>query len=71
VEEQTATTSEIARGVGEAASGATAIAANISEVATAAATTSTEVTRSGETTEELKRLTDDLYATVARFKLSS
>jgi methyl-accepting chemotaxis protein len=70
VEEQTATTNEIARGVGEAASGATAIAANISDVAAAAATTSTEVARSGATTEELKRLTDDLYATVARFKLS-
>jgi methyl-accepting chemotaxis protein len=69
VEEQTATTSEIARGVGEAATGATAIAANISEVAAAAATTNTEVVRSGATTAELKRLTDDLNATVARFKL--
>jgi methyl-accepting chemotaxis protein len=67
VEEQTATTSEMNRGVGEAAAGSAEIAANIVSVATAAALTTESVTESQRASEELARMSSQVHAIVARF----
>ena len=67
VEEQTATTNEMARSVSEAATGAVEIAANISGVATAAATTTTGVAESQRSAGELSRMSGDLAGLVGRF----
>jgi methyl-accepting chemotaxis protein len=67
VEEQTATTSEMNRGVGEAAAGSAEIAANIVSVASAAALTTESVTESQRASEELARMSGEVHAIVARF----
>ncbi len=67
VEEQTATTTEMSRGVTEAATGSTEIAANITGVATAAGTT-TEVVGQMETgIRELAAMSADLRAQIGHF----
>jgi methyl-accepting chemotaxis protein len=67
VEEQTATTSEMNRGVGEAAAGSAEIAANIVSVASAAALTTESVTESQRASEELARMSSQVHTIVARF----
>ncbi len=68
VEEQTATTAEISRGVIEAATGSSEIAANITGVATAASTTTEVVTQMQEATRELAHMSVDLKAHLDTFR---
>jgi len=67
VEEQTATTSEMNRGVSEAAAGSAEIAANIVSVASAAQLTTESVTESQRASEELARMSSEMHTVVARF----
>ncbi|WP_246013265.1 methyl-accepting chemotaxis protein, partial [Cellulomonas biazotea] len=67
IEEQTATTNEMARGVTDAATGSGEIATNITGVATSAATSSDVLTQMGGSVEELARMSADLRARVAAF----
>ena len=70
VEEQTATTDEIARSVNEAASGATEIASNLQDVAEAAQTTSSGATGSLQGAEGLARMADQLQQLVREFTIA-
>ncbi|MCC2334175.1 methyl-accepting chemotaxis protein [Cellulomonas wangsupingiae] len=67
VEEQTATTNEMSRGVVEAAAGSGEIASNITGVATSARTSSQVLVQMGDSVAELARLSDDLRGRVATF----
>ncbi|MEP7762431.1 methyl-accepting chemotaxis protein [Sanguibacter sp. 25GB23B1] len=67
VEEQTATTAEMSRGVADAATGSGEIAANISGVASAAATATDVLTQMGDAAGELARLSTSLQTSVDRF----
>ncbi len=67
VEQQTATTNEMARNVAEAASGAGDIAANVVGVASAAETTTTGVGESQRAAVDLARMSSDLQTLVGRF----
>src|SRR6476661_3885689 len=67
VEEQTATTNEMSRGVAEAATGSGEIAINISGVASSAAASSQTVVQMGEAINELARLSTDLRTRVSAF----
>ena len=67
VEEQTATTTEMSRGVLEAASGSTEIAANITGVATAAGTTTQVVSQMEASIHELAEMSADLRTRVGAF----
>jgi methyl-accepting chemotaxis protein len=68
VEEQTATTNEMARNVSEVATGAGEIARNISSVATAAAEARSGAGQTAEAAEELSRMAGELTALVGRFR---
>jgi len=68
VEEQTATTNEMSRGVNEAASGAGTIATNISSVAESAADSSTVLVQIGRSVAELAELSADLRTKVGAFQ---
>jgi methyl-accepting chemotaxis protein len=68
VEEQTATTSEMARGATAASSGTASIAENIRAVAAAAAATSGDVTRAREAAAELTEMSTKLRDAVAQFR---
>jgi methyl-accepting chemotaxis protein len=68
VEEQTATTNEIARNIAEAAKGTSAIAQNIKVVALNAQTTTTGITNTSEAATELARMAVDLQKVVNQFK---
>ncbi|BEL04951.1 methyl-accepting chemotaxis protein [Actinoplanes sichuanensis] len=68
VEEQTATTQEINRSVGEAAGGSSTIAANIGTVATVARDTTELVHESQQAVGELGQVTGELKALVSRFR---
>ena len=68
VDEQTSTTTEIARNVNEAAQGSTEIAENISKVATAAESTSTCATESGNAIGEVGEMASLLQKIVSEFK---
>ena len=68
VEEQTATTNEIARNVAEAATGATEIASNVTGVAQAAQETATGATTTRSAAQELSRLAEQLHALVAQYE---
>ena len=69
VEEQTATTNEMSRGVQEAATGAAEIAANITGVAASAQST-TQVLEQVETAiRELAHMSEDLRARVGAFRI--
>ena len=70
VEEQTATTHEMNRSVGEAATGTGEIAQNITGVAEAARLTSEGVTRAQQSSEDLSRMAHDLSDLVAGFKVN-
>jgi methyl-accepting chemotaxis protein len=69
VEEQSATTGEMARNVSEAAKGASTIATNISGVAQAAQDTSTNVGEAQKASEHLSGMANELRQLVGRFKI--
>ncbi|MBO1751284.1 methyl-accepting chemotaxis protein [Actinotalea sp. BY-33] len=69
VEEQTATTNEMSRGVTEAATGSGEIAVNITGVATAASTTSEVTGQVGAATAELAQIAQDLRTKVGAFRV--
>lgn len=68
VEEQTATTAEIGRNVGEAAKGTTEITENISGVAQAASDTSHGIGQNQSAATEMERMASDLQNLVGQFK---
>jgi methyl-accepting chemotaxis protein len=68
VEEQGATTAEMNRSVPEAATGSGQIAANITGVATASATTTEGVAQTRTAAEELARMSGELQVLVQRFQ---
>ncbi len=68
VEEQTATTAEIGRNVGETAKGSAEITQNISGVAQAAMETSSGVGQTQQAATELSRMATDLQKLVHKFK---
>jgi len=67
VEEQTATTNEMSRGVAEAATGSGEIATNITGVATATSTAADVVGQMGSSVDDLARMSADLRSRVAAF----
>ncbi|GAA0522785.1 methyl-accepting chemotaxis protein [Paractinoplanes deccanensis] len=69
VEEQTATTGEMTRSVGDASGGTTDIATNIAGVASAAQSTTAALTRAGSTVQNLERVSSQLQVVVGRFRL--
>ncbi|RLK54922.1 methyl-accepting chemotaxis protein [Actinokineospora cianjurensis] len=69
VEEQTATTTEMNRNVGEASAGVSEIAANIGGVAESAGNTTGTVTKTTEVLDDLSRLSAELQSQVSRFHL--
>jgi methyl-accepting chemotaxis protein len=69
VEEQSATTGEMARNVTEAARGASTIANNITGVAQAAQDTSTNVGEAQTATQHLASMANELRELVGRFKV--
>ncbi|GIH75687.1 methyl-accepting chemotaxis protein [Planobispora longispora] len=68
VEEQTATTNEMNRGVAQAASGTGRIAEAVSSVATAVQLTGSGVAEARRAAEDLARMSADLQAMVSRFR---
>ena len=68
VEEQSATTSEMARNVTEAATGAQDISRNIAAVATASAETASGAAQSQQAASELAKMAAELQAMVGRFE---
>jgi len=70
VEEQTATTAEMNRSVGEAAAGTEQISGNIAGVADAARRTSEGIAQSRQATAELASMSGDLNALVSKFRYS-
>ena len=71
VEEQSATTTEMSRNVGEAAKGASEISGNIAGVAEAASNTSQSVAESQKATEHLAEMSSQMRALVGQFKISN
>ncbi|MBD1913811.1 MULTISPECIES: methyl-accepting chemotaxis protein [unclassified Leptolyngbya] len=69
VEEQTATTNEIARNVSEAAKGSSDIAKNISVVALNAQTTTTGASNTSEAAAELAHMAANLQTIVRQFRV--
>ncbi|HZL02287.1 MAG TPA: methyl-accepting chemotaxis protein, partial [Cellulomonas sp.] len=67
VEEQTATTNEMSRGVQEAAMGSSEIASNITGVATSADASAHVLSQMGDSVSELARLSADLRTRMAAF----
>jgi methyl-accepting chemotaxis protein len=67
VEEQTATTNEMSRGVQEAAMGSSEIASNITGVATSADASAHVLSQMGDSVSELARLSADLRTRVETF----
>jgi methyl-accepting chemotaxis protein len=68
VEEQTATTNEMARNVAEAASGSTDIAANVTGVAQSANDTTLAAESTSQAAEELARMAATMQQLVGRFR---
>jgi methyl-accepting chemotaxis protein len=68
VEEQTATTNEMARNVTEAATGSGEIATNITGVSAAAGSTTQALAQTQSAVDELARMAGDLRTTVGRFR---
>ncbi|MHA7135633.1 methyl-accepting chemotaxis protein, partial [Oerskovia turbata] len=67
VEEQTATTTEMSRGVQESATGASEIAGNITGIATVAQDGAATTHQMNESIAELARLSADLQSDAAKF----
>ncbi|WP_344620572.1 methyl-accepting chemotaxis protein [Dactylosporangium salmoneum] len=70
VEEQTATTSEMSRSVGDASNGSSNIATNIGGVAQATQRTTAALAEADATAAELSRLATELQAVVGRFRVA-
>ncbi len=68
VEEQTATTGEMSRSIGEVAAGSNRIASNINDVSTASGATVSGVNQTREASEEVSRTAEELRALVGGFK---
>jgi methyl-accepting chemotaxis protein len=71
VEEQTSTTSEMARSVSEAAVGTAQISQNISAVALAAQSTTEGTSNTHQAAEDLARMAGELQKLVAQFKVQA
>ncbi|GAA0498142.1 methyl-accepting chemotaxis protein [Paractinoplanes deccanensis] len=69
VEEQTATTNEMSRSIGDAAGGSSAIAGNINVVAEAVQAQTSALTEADASVTELSRVSDELRSVVARFRV--
>jgi methyl-accepting chemotaxis protein len=69
IEEQTATTGEMSRGVNDAAEGSSNIASNISGVAQATQATTGTLAEADASVLELTRVADELRAVVGRFRI--
>ena len=69
VEEQTATTAEMSRGVASAAAGTNEIALNIQGVAAATEQTTASLAATDQAVAELAQLADALRAEVSRFRV--
>ncbi len=69
VEEQTATTGEMSRSIGEVAAGSSRIASNISEVSAAGATSLEGVTQTRQASDEVARTAEELRTLVGAFRL--
>ncbi|MEU4219333.1 methyl-accepting chemotaxis protein, partial [Actinoplanes sp. NPDC026623] len=69
VEEQTATTAEMSRSIGEAANGSSTIAANINGVAQSAEQTSGTLAEADDAMSRLGRVADELRAVAERFRV--
>ncbi|GIM96748.1 methyl-accepting chemotaxis protein [Paractinoplanes toevensis] len=69
VEEQTATTQEMSRSIGEASTGSTSISDNIASVADAARTTTTTVADTQHSAQQLAAMSAELEAVVSRFRV--
>ncbi|GIF14731.1 methyl-accepting chemotaxis protein [Actinoplanes teichomyceticus] len=67
VEEQTATTGEMSRSIGEVAAGSSRIAANINDVSTASQATVSGVNQTREASEEVSRTAEELRGLVGGF----
>jgi len=69
VEEQSATTAEMSRNVGQAAAGTSDIAAGVTSIADAAAATRQGVDDTRAATDELTRMAGELSTLVSRFRI--
>jgi methyl-accepting chemotaxis protein len=69
VEEQTATTGEMSRGIGEVASGSRRIAVTIAEVSSASTDSMRRVNQTLEASAEVARTAENLHALVGRFRI--
>ncbi|MEU8662045.1 methyl-accepting chemotaxis protein [Actinoplanes philippinensis] len=69
VEEQTATTNEMSRSIGEAASGSSVIAGNINAVASAAHATTAALGEAESSVSELTQVAGELREVVQRFRV--
>jgi methyl-accepting chemotaxis protein len=69
VEEQTATTNEMSRSIGDAAGGSSNIAGNINSVAEAVQATTGALGEADASVSELTRVADELRTVVARFRV--
>ncbi len=69
VEEQTATTAEMSRSIGEAAGGSSTIAANINGVAQSAEATSSTLTEADVVVSQLNEVTTKLRTVAERFRI--
>ncbi|MBM7478494.1 methyl-accepting chemotaxis protein [Oerskovia jenensis] len=69
VEEQTATTTEMSRGVSESATGASEIAGNITGIATAAQESAATMQRMSVAVDELAQVSVELRTRVAQFRI--
>ncbi|MBM7478495.1 methyl-accepting chemotaxis protein [Oerskovia jenensis] len=67
VEEQTATTTEMSRGVLESATGASEIAGNITGIATAASSTAEAIQQMNDSIAELARMSADMQSGASKF----
>lgn len=69
VEEQTATTNEMSRGVAQVATGSGEIAGNINGIASTSQQTTTEITQMNGAVAELATMSEDLKARVSMFRV--
>ncbi|GAA2575001.1 hypothetical protein GCM10010435_58530 [Winogradskya consettensis] len=69
VEEQTATTAEMSRSIGEAAGGSSTIAANINGVAQSAELTSSTLIEADDAVSQLNRVAGELRTVAERFRV--
>jgi len=69
VEEQTATTNEMSRSIGDAANGSANIAGNINVVAEAVQAQTGALTEADQSVAELTQVADELRAVVSRFRV--